>query len=190
MPISEERKAYQRTYYENNRERLLAAQRERGRRNYQENPAYYRAKSKKWAAEHPERMRELRRRYSETNAEAMRVKSRAWYAANTQRASVANRKSKLRRYGMTLEEFQAMLMRQGGCCLICQEEMDPPVVDHDHTTGVVRGLLCRPCNAGLGIFRDDYRLLTRATEYLNSSSSGATSTPSSEPLSKPSPPGD
>ncbi|MFB9187251.1 endonuclease VII domain-containing protein [Dactylosporangium sucinum] len=79
-----------------------------------------------------------------------------------------------------------MLASQGGRCLICREPMTLPAVDHDHATGAVRGILCRPCNSGLGFFKDNPEILSRAIEYLTRSSSGATSTTSSGPLSGPS----
>ena len=52
-----------------------------------------------------------------------------------------------------------------GTCPICLEDK-PLVVDHDHTTLVVRGLLCVNCNAGLGQFRDNSEAMLRALEYL------------------------
>jgi hypothetical protein len=68
-------------------------------------------------------------------------------------------------YGMTNAEFQAMVEAQGGLCAICVER--PAVhVDHDHETGQVRGVLCFPCNAALGQFRDRIDLLARAASYL------------------------
>jgi hypothetical protein len=53
-------------------------------------------------------------------------------------------------------------------CPICSVPLDGVVVvmDHDHETGKKRGLLCDPCNKGLGFFRDDPNILTRAAEYL------------------------
>lgn len=81
-----------------------------------------------------------------------------------------HRRTMLRaKYGLSMEEYAALLERQHGVCAICGQ---PPNeggvlhVDHDHTTGVVRGLLCPPCNTGLGNFRDDQRLLRRAIRYL------------------------
>ena len=70
-----------------------------------------------------------------------------------------------RAYGMTNAEFKAMVDAQGGLCAICVER--PAVhVDHDHETGQVRGVLCFPCNAALGQFRDRIDLLARAASYL------------------------
>lgn len=61
-----------------------------------------------------------------------------------------------------------MYLEQGGCCAICGEPegKDRLVVDHDHTTGKVRGLLCRTHNVGLGHFGDSTALLQAAINYL------------------------
>ena len=82
----------------------------------------------------------------------------------------ATRRGNLRRYGLTIESYAELLASQGGRCAICGTT-DPGgnptmLVDHDHATGVVRGLLCSPCNRGLGAFRDDPTRLAAAIEYL------------------------
>lgn len=60
-----------------------------------------------------------------------------------------------------------MLKEQGGLCLICQRDLaGKGHVDHDHKTGEVRGILCFPCNGGLGQFQEDTAVLSRAIEYL------------------------
>lgn len=71
-----------------------------------------------------------------------------------------------RRYGITADEFDAMVERQGGLCAICREAMTQPHLDHDHTTGQVRAALCYRCNMGIGYFRDSKRLLIDATRYI------------------------
>ena len=71
-----------------------------------------------------------------------------------------------RKYGLSESEFELMLTGQQGKCLICQDEMDRPCVDHNHTTGAVRGLLCPDCNLALGLLRDNAESLKRATRYL------------------------
>jgi hypothetical protein len=70
-----------------------------------------------------------------------------------------------RRYGISAEEADAMLVAQGGVCAICN--VAPAVhVDHDHATGAVRALLCFNCNGGLGQFKDDPKLLHAAAYYV------------------------
>lgn len=77
----------------------------------------------------------------------------------------------MRRYGSTPEHFDALMAAQGGCCAICcwspaEGSRRGLVVDHDHVTGAIRGLLCGPCNTGLGMLRDDPELMHAAVEYL------------------------
>lgn len=84
-------------------------------------------------------------------------------------------RSNIRQYGITPEDFDAMLAAQNGRCAICGEPPDPDGkgaysrlhIDHDHQTGVVRGLLCGRCNQGLGYFKDDPARLSAAIDYLS-----------------------
>lgn len=62
-----------------------------------------------------------------------------------------------------------MLSELPVACEICGAEPESKrahAVDHDHQTGLIRGTLCRPCNQGLGHFRDDPNILRKAAEYL------------------------
>jgi hypothetical protein len=71
------------------------------------------------------------------------------------------------KYGLSLEELDEMVLLRQNLCEICGSLFDPvPHIDHDHETGEIRGLLCSPCNKGLGHFRDNEVLLERAQEYL------------------------
>jgi len=74
------------------------------------------------------------------------------------------------KYGITFDDFKAMLKNQNYKCEICgihQAELHYRMnVDHDHSTGKVRGLLCRPCNHAIGLLKDDPRNAARASEYL------------------------
>lgn len=82
----------------------------------------------------------------------------------------AGRKSWLKKYGLTPESYNEMLVEQGGACAICRQFPEMFArrlhVDHDHGTGRVRALLCHGCNAGLGHFGDDPERLRTAREYL------------------------
>jgi len=53
-------------------------------------------------------------------------------------------------YGLSVEQWDKMLIEQSGLCALCDEPMRNPHVDHSHTTGEVRGLLCLRCNTMLG----------------------------------------
>lgn len=75
------------------------------------------------------------------------------------------------KFGITLEEYEIMLAKQEGKCCICKQHessfQERLAVDHCHTTGKVRGLLCALCNKGLGMFSDNQKIMHRAIEYLN-----------------------
>jgi len=77
-------------------------------------------------------------------------------------------------YGITPEKYDEMLAAQGGVCAICKNEDTKHKsnyfpVDHNHSTGEVRGLLCSTCNTGLGLFGDSIDTLMGAAAYLMSS---------------------
>lgn len=76
-------------------------------------------------------------------------------------------------YGLTREQINAMYDAQGGVCKICGKpdttQKKRLHIDHCHTTGVVRGLLCQPCNLMLGQAKDNVETLARAIAYLNGS---------------------
>ncbi len=71
----------------------------------------------------------------------------------------------LARYGITLEQYNLLLKSQRKRCAICgcKEKL---VVDHDHLTNKVRGLLCQKCNKLLGVAQDNKRILRKAIQYL------------------------
>jgi len=70
---------------------------------------------------------------------------------------------------MSLEEYIQLFDAQEGLCAVCLKAVEGNLyVDHDHVTGLVRGLLCRTCNLGLGHFKDDTKLLLKAVNYLTS----------------------
>lgn len=99
------------------------------------------------------------------------------------RQSVSRRKTKLKRkYRITPEIYQAMCENQGGKCYFCDhrpsEEKEKLAIDHDKDTGFVRGLLCRPCNAGwVDEYKNrvprEYQDSQRTNDYLRRGETGA-----------------
>ncbi len=71
------------------------------------------------------------------------------------------------KYGVTMDDYDFMYASQKGCCLICGDHKDKLIIDHDHISGAVRGLLCFGCNTGIGQFHDNVGILTKAIEYIN-----------------------
>lgn len=72
-------------------------------------------------------------------------------------------------YRITQEERARHLAEANGCCRICTRSDVELVIDHSHATGAVRGMLCRRCNQGLGLFLDDSKLMRKAAGYLENS---------------------
>ena len=95
---------------------------------------------------------------------------------NKEKFAEVNRKKQLKwRYGITLEEYEEILNKQGGCCAICKTRENGVhgkrrswnwSVDHCHETGKVRGLLCNQCNRGIGMLGDSKESLQKALDYL------------------------
>jgi len=77
-----------------------------------------------------------------------------------------HRVDNMRRYRMTLDDYEAIHAAQSGRCAICLAPQERLCVDHDHATGAVRGLLCRPCNQGIGQLQDSPVILEAAIRYL------------------------
>jgi predicted nucleic acid-binding Zn ribbon protein len=103
------------------------------------------------------------------------------YCSDACRDKVYSNRYLKKNYNMNVDELQKMGELQNDKCGICQEtgfkmresHKTYLVVDHDHATGAVRGLLCHNCNRGLGLFQDSKDNLLRAIQYLE----GATTIP-------------
>jgi hypothetical protein len=83
---------------------------------------------------------------------------------------LALRNSNLKqKFGIDLEQFEQMKIAQGNACAICRQEPQNErelVVDHDHSTGEIRGLLCYGCNSAIGHLKEDPELFLKAYEYM------------------------
>jgi len=179
--IAEEEAAYQKDYYEKNKEAIAAYKKAYNEKNKEAIAAYekaYREENKESIAaykkayyqKNKEYLNKRRRMYNKANKEYVaslrREVNKKHYEANRDYYAELNL---IRKYGITLEDKERMLNDQGNNCKICCQDFSAdvnPVVDHCHASGVVRGLLCNRCNVGLGMFQDNPLELVKAIEYL------------------------
>jgi hypothetical protein len=123
------------------------------KRRYDADPAAHIARVKRWQQDNAERLNAYRREHN-ARPERKRAMRDGYYR---------------RTFGITADDFDAMLAAQGGCCAICGQRPEREAslhVDHDHLTGRIRGIVCLNCNQGLGKFGDDPAVLERAAAYL------------------------
>ncbi len=134
----------------------------------------------------PEQREEINRKRRERYATDLEHREKTKLNARMKRNPQLKRSYRLKtEFGITSEQFEEILAKQGGGCAICgakqtnvttrKEKIEKRLyVDHDHVTGKVRGILCHRCNFGLGQFLDNIELLAKAIEYLKINwSSGA-----------------
>lgn len=107
--------------------------------------------------------------YRKNNADTIRIKKKRYHETNP----YIKRKSYLKlTYGLTLTDYDALYKQQNGLCKICQANNAKNkghkhlYVDHCHKTGIIRGLLCFPCNSAIGQLEDNVENMKRAIEYL------------------------
>lgn len=93
---------------------------------------------------------QCRKKYSQANIEKRRIYVKKWQEKNRQKIREYDL---LKRYGLTIDDYNKMYVEQQGCCKICgkhQSELKRSLfVDHSHKTGKVRMLLCQHCNIGI-----------------------------------------
>lgn len=105
-----------------------------------------------------------RARYRADPGAAVRY-SVAWKRANPEKVKDYHLKAK---YGIPYGTFDRLMQEQDGRCAICRRQHDRTLhVDHDHETGIVRGLLCDTCNRGIGYFHEDADRLRAAAFYVD-----------------------
>lgn len=107
-----------------------------------------------------------RRRVRALDPEKARRQVREWNAQNPDKAKKSDWVKRLKRYGITIEDWDRMFIEQGGRCAVCKETVDRLCVDHDHKTGRVRGLLCLTCNFAAGALKDSVLLAESLIQYL------------------------
>lgn len=166
--------AWSKAYRETHREQVNERHRLYERQRYATDPdarARRQETNRSWRAQNREHIRsQARERYRlalEEDPDRFKNRKRTPYDPLRSRGYTLKRK-----YGITAAEYDAMLASQAGRCAICASN-DPKTksgyfhVDHDHETGQVRALLCKPCNHVLGFASDNPETLMAAAVYLS-----------------------
>jgi ribosomal protein L40E len=132
---------------------------------------YLRPLTRAWRARNKEREKATLKKYRNSHPEVAKKIRQKWAEKNPDKALAKKRRNRLAKYKISLAEYEAMATTQGGKCLICSCIPDSRLcVDHCHTHGHVRGLLCRSCNILLGSARDSVDVLMSAIDYLKRTS--------------------
>jgi Recombination endonuclease VII len=132
---------------------------------------------KRYYAADPDKHKKRSAEWKRNNRDRVRANDAAWRAANPERWALTRGKAALnhrcKKYGITSDEYHAMLSNQRKACAICRGDSPGTNhdwhIDHDHDTGKVRGLLCHHCNTALGHARDNPAILRAMIDYLNRS---------------------
>lgn len=182
MPTPEQMRAYRKKWEERNPEMVAAKNAryvERVKVRYREDAAFREKMKATTRARYKAKSEEINERKRVHNITEDEKERRKTYNRTIERRRRVRDKVMRDKYGITIDDYEAMLASQGGNCAICGGQHTPEDrwksglknlrVDHDHTTGRVRGLLCFHCNTGLGHFRDSPELLSEALAYLSRS---------------------
>jgi len=157
---------YQRAWKARQPPERLAQYAERATERNKNNPEKRQAQAKAWIAKNRKHNVEQIKEWRHKNRDKYNARVRENHFKNRDRVSAQRMK---RKYGITLEGFNAMLGAQSGSCAVCQIAPLPGkklVVDHNHKTGKIRGLLCYQCNSAVGLCKDNPSILRRAAQYL------------------------
>lgn len=135
-----------------------------------------------------ENRRKTNQKWYLKNREKVLTRTIEYQKKNRDKANEANRRYRQkypnkkreerlkREFGITLVVYQQMFNEQNGCCKICYKpetrsvaksgKINDLAVDHCHTTGKIRGLLCGKCNTAIGLLNEDENILNNCIEYL------------------------
>ena len=158
MQTREHRSAVKRKWYQRNKERILA---------------HYRL--------HIERRSETTRQWNASHPDNVAAKQHRFCESPQGRESAAHSSfiRRFREHHLTLDQYHALIEKQGDCCAVCNGQPRPNRrgshdgyhIDHHHVTNRIRGLLCETCNVGLGMLKDSSEVCSAAVAYLSASHS-------------------
>jgi len=134
--------------------------------------------AKRYRVNNPDKAAESQKKWKSENKEHLDLYHKEYFSKEEKRDKrrIRNYINGLKNYGLTLEEYESLVKEQNNQCKICSFKFKSfrecnkpqliPQIDHCHTTGKVRGLLCTLCNISLGGFKDNINTLQNAIKYL------------------------
>jgi hypothetical protein len=137
-----------------------------------------REKARLYRLNNREKLRKINKEYRLKNKDAIIKQKSEYYFKNKDKIDlrrklyIQNNQDKfkgyqLKRYGLTVEEYNKILTNQNNQCAICKKSfIKTPHIDHDHQTGKVREILCITCNSILGYANDDIQILINCINYI------------------------
>lgn len=135
-----------------------------------------RLRSAEWRKNNPEKAKEASRKYNSKRKAEKPELIRAYQQAYREKNREALRhRERERKFGISRQEYAELFLKQNGVCAICKQpetatrfgKVKALCVDHCHTSGKVRGLLCSDCNTGIGKMKENREALLSAIRYLD-----------------------
>ena len=130
----------------------------------------WRARNKEKNAEY---QKEYNKEYRKKNVEKLNANNKKWREENKEQDALVMLKARLKRkYNLSIDEYKTLIESQNNSCKVCGTHAKNNLkgklyIDHCHTTGKVRGLLCMKCNSALGLLNDDKVLIQNLLDYLS-----------------------
>lgn len=164
-----DRKERDKRYREKNKEK----RNEYSRKYYQENLDKIKEYGQDYRASTKEEKREYDKSYRQENSDRIKTLKKRQYDYSKYRQNLLKRK-----YNITLDDYNKMLLEQDGKCWTCSIKAEEQknkvlVVDHNHLTGEVRGLLCSNCNSAIGLLKESQEIIEKVSKYLHEKGSCA-----------------
>ena len=132
---------------------------------------------REWRAQNKEKnaeyQKEYNKEYRKKNVEKLNANNKKWREENKEQDALVMLKARLKRkYNLSIDEYKTLIESKNNSCKVCGTHAKNNLkgklyIDHCHTTGKVRVLLCMKCNSALGLLNDDKALIQNLLDYLS-----------------------
>jgi len=130
-----------------------------------------------WRLANKDKIKEIDKRFRAKHSAKLKTDKTSWVSKNREKYKRIGRKYNLKQYGLTEHDYDSILANQNYQCLTCKTPIEklrgPLHVDHCHSTGKVRGLLCRSCNVAIGLIKEDVTIARAIISYIEGHNAGS-----------------